>query len=71
MTARCDGCLGTTRCWVGLGTGAANAEARTGRCRSCSGSGHCAYCPEERRVLDLTDRRIDLEQPYDVKDRER
>lgn len=55
MTWVCAGCLGDTRCWVCLGTGAEDTVARTGVCSSCAGTASCRYCPPTAVVLDPVD----------------
>lgn len=55
----CPGCLASKKCWVCLGTGAANTYAQSGVCLSCRGTGRCRYCcaaPDPALTIDVTDR---------------
>jgi hypothetical protein len=49
----CDGCLGTRRCWVCLGTGVVDRrQGGIDACASCYGSGKCKHC-QPVSVVDL------------------
>ena len=42
---RCDGCLGSRRCWVCLGLGVVDRRhGGVDACPRCFGSGKCTYC---------------------------
>ena len=56
MATACDGCLGTGKCWVCLGTGMWDdrpPEAIT--CPRCEATGVCWLC-HDLTVIDLTER---------------
>ena len=57
VASDCDGCLGSRRCWVCLGTGNADTLRQLGVCPSCGGSARCAYCDPKApmRYVDVTD----------------
>jgi hypothetical protein len=49
----CDGCLGTRRCWVCLGTGVVDRRhGGVDACARCYGSGKCTQC-QPVSVVDL------------------
>jgi len=49
----CDGCLGTRRCWICLGTGVVDRRhGGVDACARCYGSGKCAMC-QPVTVIDL------------------
>lgn len=50
----CDGCLGSRRCWVCLGTGTLGLARLAGTvCHKCQGSGRCSYCDQTLAPTDV------------------
>lgn len=45
---RCDGCLGTLRCWICTGDGCRRCQA-TGACHLCGGSRLSGLLPRQER----------------------
>ena len=49
----CDGCLGSLRCWICLGTGVVDRrQGGVDACARCYGSGKCTLC-QPVSVVDL------------------
>lgn len=43
----CDGCLGSRRCWVCLGTGRLLTAAVSVPCHRCAATGRCSLCRDD------------------------
>ena len=51
--SRCDGCLGTRRCWICLGQGVVDRRhGGVDACARCYGSGKCTQC-QPVSIVDL------------------
>jgi hypothetical protein len=52
---QCDGCLGSGRCWICLGTGILDRRRiDVLTCHRCYGTGRCTYC-QSLRMIDLVE----------------